>query len=660
MILCWNRGWARVVIPSMRRALFITALLALPACSETVAFLPLELVAPEWDPAISCADDPRRVKVVVIRAECAGATVEERFSSSAGAVSLNELPLGECLITVTGLNLYGRAVASGSASAIIAVGENPSVKITLLEDKCKGSCDTDEDGLADVEEKKHGTSSATADSDGDGLLDGLELVTCCSDPTKPDAKNCQLAIYDVTPPLGPPGEWVLTKTTKPVTGPKVFLGGKPLANPLADSSTIFGRVGAGAVLGDVVLTTSTNEKDTYKDLFAVLHKDPEMWFDLDQKAGAKVGIMQEAVDLAHEGSLLIALGRSSPLGTAKIPVLLFVNRATGQQTRLPIKTDAVPVAVDLVTGRLGVLVRPTATTAMVMGYELDAKTGKITGGTSKVIGAPVAVDLALEPSGQAALVLSRALLTRVTFSSTGKASAVSVSVDPNNLKLGALPSVATTCTGMAYHEPAGTSPGEGTVFLACSGFKQPCAVGQTCPGKASLLALKPAASCLNKGASGGLPAMAGCWTYYSTSQAQVSVGAPYLDTLKSAVFMLTNRGVFSGGFPGKVAKVGLRPLVPLFQFPRQGQQAGLRVMSMDTQRRLYVADGASVRRLDLTGTAGAKIPNMSFRIGWAKEEAANLSVSGDGSMLEISRQRSGALHSLAGVCLRRCPTCLCK
>ena len=639
---------------------FLALALALASCSETVAFLPLELEAPAWEPAITCSDDLRRVKEVLIRAECPGATLEERFASSAGAVSLNEVPLGECNISVAGLNRYGRTVASGSTSAEIAVGENPPVKISLLEEKCTGPCDGDSDGLADADEKKLGTSTSKQDDDGDGLYDGLEVMTCCSDPTKPDGKSCQLAIYDVTPPLGPPGEWVLTKATKPVTSPKVILGGKPLENPLVDSSTIFGRVGKEAVLGDVVLTTSANEKAKYKNLFGVLLKDPEMWIDLDQKAGAKVGIMQEAVDLAHETTLLIALGRSSLVGGAKLPVLLFLNRATGLQTRLPINTPAAPVAVDLVKGRLGVVLRTSTNTSMVIGYQLDALTGKITGATSKVFSAPGAVDLALEPSGAAALVLSRAQLTRVTLTGNGKVSAVSVSVQPGNIKPGSLPPVRTTCTGMTYHEPLGTTPGEGTAYLACSGQKQPCAAGQQCPGLGTLLALRPAATCLAKGAAGGLTAMAGCWTVYTNSQAQITVGAPLLDTLVSRVYLLTNKGIFSGGYPGKAAKVGVMVLQPLHLFPRQGLLAGLRVMSLDTQRQLYVADGEFVRRLQLGGASGGKVPSQTFRVGWAKEEATNLSVSGDGSILEIGRQRGGALHSLAGVCLRRCATCLCK
>ena len=225
---------------------------------------------------------------------------------------------------------------------------------------------------------------------------------------------------------------------------------------------------------------------------------------------------------------------------------------------------------------------------------------------------------------------------------------------------GSVPPVRTTCTGMAYHEPSGTLPGEGTAYLACSGQKQPCASGQVCPGWATLLALRPAGSCLTKGSAGGLSAMAGCWTVYTNSQAQVTVGAPLVDTQASRVYLLTNKGLFSGEFPGKVAKVGIKALQPLLPFPRQGQLAGLRVMSLDTQRRLYVADGEFVRRLELAGAPAGKVSNLSFRVGWAKEEAANLSVSGDGSILEVGRQRSGALHSLAGVCLRRCATCLCK
>ena len=646
-------------------SLALLAALALAACSETVAFLPLELEVPAWEPAITCPNDPRRVKEVVIRVECPGATLEERFSTSEGAVSLSEVPLGECLITVTGINAYGRVLLSGSASAEVAVGDNPAVKISLREQKCAGQCDADDDGLADSDEKSIGTSSANSDHDGDGLYDGLELQTCCTDPLKPTPQtatnSCKLVIQEVTPPLAPPGDWVLIKTSKQLTAPKVVLGGAPLDAPLSDSFTLFGRVSPRAVLGEIALTTAAKETATYKNLFAVLLKDPEMWFDLDQKAGAKVGLMQEAVDMAHVGTLLVTLGRSGPVGNSRIPVLHFLNRATGTQTRLPITTQSPPVAVDYVTSRLGVLLRTGTNTASVLGYQLDPKTGKITGGTAKAISAPGVVDMKLDSSGGSALVLSRAQLTGVPLSGSSQPNAVVVSVQPGSAAPGSVPPVRTTCTGLAYHEPSGVKPGEGTAFMACSGQKQPCSVGN-CPSWAAMLALGPVTSCLAKAAAGGTKAMTGCWTVYTATQAQTTLGAPLVDPQASKVYLLTNRGVYAGAFPGKVATVAVRPMQPVLAYQHQGKTAGLRVMTQDALGRLYVADGPAVRRLDVRTAAApsGKVPHRSFLAGWAKEEAALLSVSGDGSLLEVSRQRGGALHSLAGVCLRRCATCLCK
>jgi len=652
-------------IKSLAPALALLLLLPFSlACSETVAFLPLELSVPLWDPAITCPKDPRRVKQVVIRAECPGATLEERFSTSEGAVSLSEVPLGECHITVSGLNAHGRVVLLGTASADVAVGDNPAVKVSLLEQKCHGPCDADDDGLADADEKSIGTSSANPDHDGDGLYDGLELQTCCTDPGKKtsqaDINNCKLVIQEVTPPLAPPGDWVLIKTTKQLTSPKILLGGAPMDSPLSDSSTIFGRVNKKAVLGEVVLTTAAQEKASYKDLFAVLLKDPEMWIDLDQKAGGKVGLVQEAVDMAHVGTLLIALGRSGPVGNSRIPVLLFLNRATGTQTRLPIGTKSPPVAADLVTGRLGVLLRTSANSAAVIGYKLDSKTGKITGGVTRVINAPGVVDMKLDSAGNSALVLSRAQLTGVSLASSGQSSTVPVSVQPGSVKPSSMPPVRTTCTGLAYHEPSGAKPGEGTAYMACSGQKQPCAAGAKCPSWVTLLAMGPATSCLAKGAAGGVKAMNGCWTIYTTKQAQLTVGAPLVDHQASRVYVLTNRGVYTGGFPGTVAKIAYKPLLPVHAFQHQGKATGLRPMTQDAQGRLYVADGPTVRRLEVRKASSGRVPVRSFRAGWAKEEASLLTVSGDGSLLEVARQRGGALHSLAGVCLRRCATCLCK
>jgi outer membrane protein OmpA-like peptidoglycan-associated protein len=52
-----------------------------------------------------------------------------------------------------------------------------------------GNTDKDGDGLSNEDEKAHGTNSKIADSDGDGLTDGSEVLTHETDPLKADSDS---------------------------------------------------------------------------------------------------------------------------------------------------------------------------------------------------------------------------------------------------------------------------------------------------------------------------------------------------------------------------------------------------------------------------------------------------------------------------------------
>ncbi len=154
--------------------------------------------------------------------------------------------------------------------------------------------------------------------------------------------------------------------------------------------------------------------------------------------------------------------------------------------------------------------------------------------------------------------------------------------------------------------------------------------------------------------------MSGCWTIATTKATALTVGAPVVDTVARRVYMLTGVGVLGGLFAGPTPKITVKPLAPLLSFKLQNPGQGLRTLVLDNQRQLFVADGPLVRRVRLAKTGPGKVSHRPFHAGRSKERARNLSISGDGSLLEVFRDRSGTLHSVAGVCLKRCSGCICK
>ena len=163
---------------------------------------------------------------------------------------------------------------------------------------------------------------------------------------------------------------------------------------------------------------------------------------------------------------------------------------------------------------------------------------------------------------------------------------------------------------------------------------------------------------LTSGSSAG-----GCWTLYPAKATNVTAGAPLVDPVARRVYLLSGVGVLSGVFAGPTPKVTFKALLPLVSFKLQASSThghGLRVFALDKQRHLFVTEGQKVRRLELAKASGGKVPSRPFVAGRFKEAARDLSLSADGTLLEVVRARGGTLHSLAAVCLKRCPQCLCK
>lgn len=630
---------------------------SLGGCSDTVAFLSLELEVQERQPAIICDGDPRRAASLSLRAECDGGTVEETYAPGAGAVSLSGVPLGPCTIRVQVINKHGRTVLSGQEAATIEEGENPSVTITLLEESCTGACDEDSDGLALIDEKGLGTSPQQRDTDGDGLYDGLELTHCCSNPTVKDGQGCKLLIQKVDPGLGKPGDWVLVKTTTTLEDPKVELGGAALDAPLKDGTTLFGRVAKTAVLGEVSVTPAKGTGAAYNELFATLLGDPEMAYDLDQKAGAQTLLMQQITDMMFVDKALVVLGQSGSGGVGIYPVLLVVDRSSGTSKRTLLPDRGTPVAMAIVKDRAAVLLGAGSTKATLLSFKLDAA-AKMVGLEEIPLPHPYPVDLVLEPSGQAAQVLYRSQFSRVALDGSKTIQSLKLKGLPPSVAQGTLPMLDVQCTGLVYGESQGASPGQGLAAAACSGSLTSCTAGSSCPSWVNLVLLGPVAACMQKAASLQGGNLTGCLNIYVSKGTGQTLGAPVMDPATGRLYQLTTSGLYMAALSSAASKDHV--LLPLSQFKPDGTSQGPRRLAFNVvSGQLFAVEGTWVRRLQPWLSDATARLGKPFVVGREQEEATALAMTTDGTLLSVARSRGGTLHSVLSVCLKRCTGCLC-
>ncbi len=633
------------------------------ACDETVGFLSLELEVPTRTPPLACAKDPRRVVSLMLRAECDGATLQTVHALEPGttaSISLAKVPLGSCTVEVRGQNVAGRVVLSGKEAVSVARGENPPLKISLLEARCEEkSCDSDGDGLADSDEAVLGLNASRADTDGDGLADGLELMQCCTDPLLPGGQPCKLLIQSVQPLLGVVGESVLIKASTELKAPQVELGRVALAEPLADGSLVFGRVGKSAVLGDVRLTVE-GTSDTYADLFAVLRDPAESVAELDQRAGGKVGLMQQLVDAVTLGDVQLLLG-AAPGG----PVLIVSDRRNDIHGRLVLQAGAKPIAVAGAEKLAVALLRDAAETTTIQPVELAPVKAR---SALKGLVKGVPVSLAIETGGQTALVLYRDALQRIRLDDpNGASSAVTLAnlleLKPVGSDPGA-PALAEKvgCTGLSYRAIKGANAVEGWVFVACSAPPLICPPGATCEDSANVLRLGPVEKCLPLDGKQPPAAVAGsnCWARVGSKGFGRGLGAPVIDEAGGQVYQLTVAGVAAAplsGFVGGFAGIAT-PLIPIFPLQIEGKVSSPRMMVLDSGGRLFAADGPRVWRIEVRRPDPAR-PARPLWVGREGEETLSVGLSGDGTLLDLGRVREGSLGSVARVCLERCQGCLC-
>ena len=615
------------------------------ACSETVGFVTLQTSAPDWQPELQCADDPRRSAEIRVVARCGDEAIEAATTVDSHSLALRDVPLGDCELSVEALNQHGRVVLGGSVLTSIVRGENPQIDVPLLEVECDLACDADRDGIASADEEAMGLDPSLADSDGDGLEDGLELQQCCSAPDRP-SQDCKLLIRGVTPLVGPPGRAVVVLSTSELSDPAVTVGGAPLAEVLADSTAVFGTVAATALLGPIELT-SDGERDRFDSLFATLLAEPETVFELDQKAGARSGLMQSLVDLqpTAEGVLLLGQGR---IDRQMSPVLLSINRRPVRYSRNLLGGRGAPVALAATGDRLAVLLRD-GTSASLIATGLtgtDTASRRIDLGT---VDAPM--DVVLTPNEQVAIVLFRQGLMRLSLAGNEtptlvplpllRDTALATLQEPNAQR------AVSGCSGIAYDEA------DQAVYLSCNLPAARCDADTNCPLRGAVLRIAPIDRCLPTGTTRNLGQ--DCLASFFAASNESLAGAPLVDRQARRVYALGTRGISSAP---TTTTTGVHQLSPLVPFLRQGQSTANRLMALNDSGQLFVADGVLVRRLEPRAQSASQRLGHSFFVGNEDERAMMLALPPDGASLEVGR--TGQLPSLATVCLSRCPTCACR
>jgi hypothetical protein len=642
-----------------------TSALLLLGCNETVGFLSIDVLVSPRSLPITCADDLRRATRVSVTATCDGATVEASYPAAEGTVALSQVPIGTCTIEVKGLNRFGHAVLSASTRTQLVRGDNPPVKLTLAEVPCDSSCDPDNDGLSSADEQSLGSSADSADTDGDGIEDGVELKECCTDPLKKDADQCkQSLIQRVDPIFGPAQETVLIKTSRALSGtPQVTLGRAPLVDQrVFDNVYIVGIVSPSAILDVVQLSASSQpsvEDPIYFSLFSVLRVDPERVSDIDRRAsGTAAGLTRRLVDVAYgESNQLFLLGEADATGSGARSVVVGYDRVTGQATRIGDWNDATPIAVVASAQIVIALLQDSASAPRLVIRDLKAATTR----TITDLPRRPPVSLELEPDGKAVQILLQDVLVRLPTSATSVSEGVVVDardylvLDPIALPGG--PAVPPTpigegrCTGLAYDATAGAT------YILCN-VALPCPIGITCPISGQGLVLRVAtARCLPLTTS--KPSFdQSCWARSPALPQGVAQGSPVIDPEARMVYMLSDAMLYGLSFDATTT-----PLLPkeVLGFNREGKVSSPRLMALDRGSSvLYIADGLTVRRINPRASELTRRALRPMVLGREAEAVSFVALAPDRRTLDLERRRAGILSSLITVCLQRCAGCPCE
>ena len=247
----------------------------LSGCEQQVASRPISVSFPQWDPPIVCDADPRRADRVTISAECEDASPLTQTGKPGEMVELR-LPVGTCQITAEVINKDNVSILKGELNVTLTSGDASPLLIPLTR-TCQDQCDQDGDRLDDALEVPLSLDPKVADTDGDGVGDGAELLECCSDPrTDSEEDLCKMVLLTLTPQFAAVGDIAFAEvTTFPSEEVSLSYGNAPLRNLTTGTRTAFGRVDDSAVLGPVTIT-SGEDTLTEPGPFAVLRTSKQL------------------------------------------------------------------------------------------------------------------------------------------------------------------------------------------------------------------------------------------------------------------------------------------------------------------------------------------------------------------------------------------------
>ena len=646
-----------------RRWWIIIMSVALLGCSETVSVLTIELsLLPGYAKDFKCDADPRWSKYISVKANCDEGRVQSSYELQEGAtLTLLNIPLGACTIEVETVNAHGRTVLTGEADVTLVEGKDETLKITLLPAPCgEPNCDADRDGLYNTDEKGLKTNPKMPDTDGDGLYDSVEVAFCCTDPLKKNKPgDCKLRIQSVKPALGVVGTMVKITATDALKSPTVSLGAVPLENLLTDATQVHGKVGKGAVLGDVVLSSSGVKSDPWELMFATLERKAESLVELQVRAGATSSLMHEVVDMTHFGKLLLMLGKATASWSTKNPMLLIVDREKNVYHRLVIPVAGLPVALAVGGTRLAVLLRDNKGQGMLV--VLQYTLGKLKVIKTIPLKLINPVDVQMELKGDAAVVLFQGHLARVPLAATpsGTDKVLFKSIPAASFK-GTTTAAKASCTGLALHYPPGANPGMSVAFASCNMPSALCPKNKKCPPRATLVRVSPVAKCLADNSSTTQPA--GCWIHFQAGG--VAVGAPEVSDKTKFVYVLTNKGIFGASLLNSSPNKATKLLLPVIPQGWPSKPGATDVMAADKKGHLFVVpplqDRARMLRADPGNKDAARRKGRPFVGGQDGEEGLTMALHPDGSVLDVVRRAYDGTQGLTSVCLDRCSSCVCK
>ena len=624
------------------------------ACDETVTHLTLELkLPPPYLKGFKCKKDPRWASQITIQAACDEGRKQASFDVQQGTLTLDGVPLGDCTVDVQATNVFGRTVLSGEADVTLVANQDQTLEIDLLLEPCREpNCDADGDELFNSDEKGLRTDPSRPDTDGDGLFDGAEVAFCCSDPlTFNKAGDCPLRIQQVDPALGPAGTLVKVRATSPLNNPKVLLGGVPLEQPLVNQAEVHGRVAKGAVLGEVFVTSAGSTSPPYQLLFTTLTRAPETLVAMQVLAGVKQGLMQEVVDIAHLGKLLIVLGHAKTPWSPRRPMVLVVDRESNAHQHFALPDMGAPVAMAVGKKRAVALLSDDKGKANLVVLELG--TGKLKVARVVALTPPNPVDVVIDPQETGALVLMRDQLVRVPLATSGPgADAVVVKPIPGP----GASSAKLACVGLTFHGGlSSVGQGAGVLFLSCNAASALCAKNSNCPQLATVVKYGPLSKCLPANA-------AGCWAYYQSKGR--ALGAPSINSKSARVYALTTSGIVDLPANINTGVIKTRVLKPVVQggWPKELSTPSL--IAAATTGHVYTVpasqDRSRMLRTNPANPDSSKRQGQPFVVGEKKEQGLMMALHPDGSVLDVVRRDYDGSQALVSICLRRCSGCVCS